>query len=178
MNNIDKDLKIIVDCAYGSASETAPFLFEKLGLNAEIMNYKYDYEDGVLKREYFYEKGVLTSYEEHIEENGNHIFIRTYVDETGTPTKSETYNEYGYKEIEVYFDEIGEVKDYYTYEYNGDWLIERRDYKNAAGDTLWFNTYEYDENFFSRGLRTYEALGMFNIEGQIKVAQLKFKRWC
>ena len=38
--------------------------------------------------------------------------------------------------------------------------------------------YEYDENFFSRGLRTYEALGMFNIEGQIKVAQLKFKRWC
>ena len=39
---INPDLKIIVDCAYGSASETAPLLFEKLGLNAEIMNYKYD----------------------------------------------------------------------------------------------------------------------------------------
>lgn len=38
--------------------------------------------------------------------------------------------------------------------------------------------YEYDENFFSRGLRTYEALGMFNIEGQIQVMKLKFKRWC
>ena len=39
---INPDLKIIVDCAYGSASETAPLLFKKLGLNAEIMNYKYD----------------------------------------------------------------------------------------------------------------------------------------
>ena len=32
--DIDKNLKIIVDCAYGSASTTAPILFEKLGLNA------------------------------------------------------------------------------------------------------------------------------------------------
>ena len=108
--------------------------------------YKYEYENGVTKKEYFYKKGVLDYFEEHIEENGNHILIRTYVDETGTPTQSVTHNTHGYKEIEVYFDETGEVKDYYTYEYNGDWLVERCDYKNAAGDTLWFNTYEYDEN--------------------------------
>lgn len=40
--NIDKDLKIIVDCAYGSASTTAPLLFKKLGLNAEFINTEYD----------------------------------------------------------------------------------------------------------------------------------------
>lgn len=39
---INPNLKIIVDCAFGSASETAPLLFEKLGLNAEIINYDYD----------------------------------------------------------------------------------------------------------------------------------------
>ncbi len=39
---ISKDLKIVVDCAYGSASATAPRLFEKLGLNVELMNYEYD----------------------------------------------------------------------------------------------------------------------------------------
>ena len=39
---INPNLKIIIDCAYGSASETAPLLFEKLGINAEFMNYKYD----------------------------------------------------------------------------------------------------------------------------------------
>lgn len=38
--------------------------------------------------------------------------------------------------------------------------------------------YEYDENFFSRGLKTYEALGLFNIGGEIQVLRLKFKRWC
>ena len=39
---INPNLKIVVDCAYGSASETAPLLFKKLGLNADIMNYKYN----------------------------------------------------------------------------------------------------------------------------------------
>jgi len=39
---INKDLKIVVDCAYGSASTTAPKLFEKLGLNATMINYEYD----------------------------------------------------------------------------------------------------------------------------------------
>lgn len=41
-NDISKDLKIVVDCAYGSASTTAPSLFEKLGLNVEIINKNYD----------------------------------------------------------------------------------------------------------------------------------------
>jgi len=40
--DINKDLKIIVDCAYGSASTIAPILFKKLGLNVELINYKYD----------------------------------------------------------------------------------------------------------------------------------------
>ena len=40
--NINKDLKIVVDCANGSASTTAPLLFEKIGLNAEMINYNYD----------------------------------------------------------------------------------------------------------------------------------------
>ena len=40
--NIDSKLKIVVDCAYGSASTTAPMLFDKLGLNVELMNYEYD----------------------------------------------------------------------------------------------------------------------------------------
>ena len=42
VKDIDKDLKIIVDCAYGSASTTAPILFGKLGLNAEFINCEYD----------------------------------------------------------------------------------------------------------------------------------------
>jgi len=40
--DINKDLKIVVDCAYGSASTTAPKLFEKLSLNATIINYEYN----------------------------------------------------------------------------------------------------------------------------------------
>ena len=39
---ISKDLKIVVDCAYGSASATAPILFDKLGLDVVLMNYEYD----------------------------------------------------------------------------------------------------------------------------------------
>ena len=39
---INKDLKIVVDCANGSASTTAPILFDKLGLNVVLMNYEYD----------------------------------------------------------------------------------------------------------------------------------------
>ena len=39
---INKDLKIVVDCANGSASTTAPVLFDKLGLNVVLMNYEYD----------------------------------------------------------------------------------------------------------------------------------------
>lgn len=35
--NIDKNLKIAVDCSNGSASATAPSLFKKLGLNPEIL---------------------------------------------------------------------------------------------------------------------------------------------
>ena len=40
--NINKDLKIVVDCANGSASTTAPILFDKLGLDVVLMNYEYD----------------------------------------------------------------------------------------------------------------------------------------
>lgn len=39
---INKDLKIVVDCAYGSASATAPLLFNQLGLDATFMNFDYD----------------------------------------------------------------------------------------------------------------------------------------
>jgi phosphoglucosamine mutase len=39
---INKDLKIVVDCANGSASTTAPILFDKLGLDVVLMNYEYD----------------------------------------------------------------------------------------------------------------------------------------
>lgn len=39
---IDTNLKIAVDCAYGSASVTAPILFKKLGFNVDIINNKYD----------------------------------------------------------------------------------------------------------------------------------------
>ena len=39
---INKDLKIVIDCANGSASTTAPILFDKLGLNVVLMNYEYD----------------------------------------------------------------------------------------------------------------------------------------
>ena len=37
-----KHLKIVVDCAYGSASATAPLLFNQLGLDATFMNFEYD----------------------------------------------------------------------------------------------------------------------------------------
>lgn len=40
--DINKDLKIVVDCAYGSASATAPLLFNQLGLDATFMNFDYD----------------------------------------------------------------------------------------------------------------------------------------
>lgn len=39
---INKDLKIVVDCANGSASATAPLLFNQLGLDATFMNFDYD----------------------------------------------------------------------------------------------------------------------------------------
>ena len=39
---INKNLKIVVDCAYGSASATAPLLFNQLGLDATFMNFDYD----------------------------------------------------------------------------------------------------------------------------------------
>ena len=40
--NISKDIKMVVDCANGSASTTAPILFDKLGLDVVLMNYEYD----------------------------------------------------------------------------------------------------------------------------------------
>ena len=40
--DINKNLKIVVDCAYGSASATAPLLFNQLGLDATFMNFDYD----------------------------------------------------------------------------------------------------------------------------------------
>ena len=40
--NINKNLKVVVDCAYGSASATAPLLFNELGLDATFMNFDYD----------------------------------------------------------------------------------------------------------------------------------------
>ena len=39
---INKNLKVVVDCAYGSASATAPLLFNQLGLDATFMNFDYD----------------------------------------------------------------------------------------------------------------------------------------
>ena len=40
--SINENLKIVVDCAYGSASVTAPLLFEKLNLKPTIINYEFD----------------------------------------------------------------------------------------------------------------------------------------
>lgn len=40
--NINKDLKIVVDCANGSASTTAKILFDKLGLAPIIINNEFD----------------------------------------------------------------------------------------------------------------------------------------
>ena len=40
--SISKNLKIVVDCANGSAATTAPILFDKLGLDVILMNYEYD----------------------------------------------------------------------------------------------------------------------------------------
>lgn len=39
---INKNLKIVVDCANGSASATAPLLFNQLGLDATFINFEYD----------------------------------------------------------------------------------------------------------------------------------------
>lgn len=40
--NLDKDIKIVVDCAFGSASTCAPLLFDKLGVNATFINNDFD----------------------------------------------------------------------------------------------------------------------------------------
>ena len=40
--SINENLNIVVDCAYGSASVTAPLLFEKLNLKPTIINYEFD----------------------------------------------------------------------------------------------------------------------------------------
>jgi len=42
VNNINKNLKIVIDCAYGSASTTAPLLFDALNLTPEFINKNYD----------------------------------------------------------------------------------------------------------------------------------------
>lgn len=42
---INKDIKIVVDTAYGSASLTAPLLFSKLGIEATIINSEFDGEN-------------------------------------------------------------------------------------------------------------------------------------
>ncbi|MBE6147887.1 MAG: phosphoglucosamine mutase [Firmicutes bacterium] len=39
---IDHDINVVVDCAYGSASATAKELFNKLNVNATFINYDYD----------------------------------------------------------------------------------------------------------------------------------------
>ncbi|MBO5121447.1 MAG: phosphoglucosamine mutase, partial [Bacilli bacterium] len=41
-HDINKDLKVVVDCANGSASATAPLLFEQLGMDVTLMNFEYD----------------------------------------------------------------------------------------------------------------------------------------
>lgn len=41
-HGINKDLKVVVDCANGSASATAPLLFEQLGMDVTLMNFEYD----------------------------------------------------------------------------------------------------------------------------------------
>ena len=40
--NINTKLKVVVDCANGSASATAPLLFEQLGMDATLINFEYD----------------------------------------------------------------------------------------------------------------------------------------
>lgn len=40
--DVNKKLKVVVDCAYGSASATAPLLFEQLGMDVTLMNFEYD----------------------------------------------------------------------------------------------------------------------------------------
>ena len=42
VGSINKDLKIVIDCACGSASATAPLLFKKLGLKPTIIHKNYD----------------------------------------------------------------------------------------------------------------------------------------
>lgn len=41
-SNIRCDLKVVVDCANGSASATAPMLFEKLGIDVTLINFEYN----------------------------------------------------------------------------------------------------------------------------------------
>lgn len=41
-HDINKNLKVVVDCANGSASATAPLLFEQLGMDVTLMNFEYD----------------------------------------------------------------------------------------------------------------------------------------
>ena len=41
-NIINTNLKVVVDCANGSASATAPLLFNELGIDATFINFEYD----------------------------------------------------------------------------------------------------------------------------------------
>ena len=41
-NEMNKKLKVVVDCANGSASTTAPLLFEQLGMDVTLINFEYD----------------------------------------------------------------------------------------------------------------------------------------
>ena len=41
-SDIRCDLKVVVDCANGSASATAPMLFEKLGIDVTLINFEYN----------------------------------------------------------------------------------------------------------------------------------------
>ena len=41
-DGINTKLKVVVDCANGSASATAPMLFEKLGMDVTLINFEYD----------------------------------------------------------------------------------------------------------------------------------------
>ena len=51
--DINKDLKIVVDCANGSASTTAPLLFNQLGLDATFMNFDYEEIADLEKKKHF-----------------------------------------------------------------------------------------------------------------------------
>ncbi len=102
--------------------------------------YKRDYENGVIVREYFYENGVMT----YFEETDDDITVRTYVDESGKLLYSKTYDAGGNTIAETYYDDDASVRDYYTFEYNDDNYVFKQSYHNAAGVVLWYNIYEYD----------------------------------